>query len=264
MKRNNTNLSICKAIAIILMCAGHTEGPSSMITFIYLFHMPLFFIAAGYFFDKKYLSDPWSFCVKRFKGLYVPFLKWSLFFLIFHNLFFKIGLMNEQYGNWEGGITHPYDWYQFCQRLVHIVFSMGGYDEFLAGAFWFFRALLVASIMFLVLYLLLYGRHKWLNHDTVPLVIIALTIGFAWFKVANGLRIVTLVQGGIRDCWGVMFFAMGVLYRRHEKRIPEHWTLTLLYLALIVGGTLLNFQGMGLKVRLRRWPHCPSPGPSAS
>ena len=83
MKRDNTTLSICKAIAIILMCAGHTEGPGPMINFIYLFHMPLFFIAAGYFFDKKYLSDPWSFCVKRFKGLYVPFLKWSLFFLIF-------------------------------------------------------------------------------------------------------------------------------------------------------------------------------------
>ena len=144
MKRNNTTLSICKAIAIILMCAGHAEGPKPIISFIYMFHMPVFFIAAGYFFDKKYLSDPWTFCVKRFKGLYVPFVKWSVFFLIFHNLFFKIGLMNEQYGNWDGGVTHPYTWYQFWQRLVHIVFSMGGYDEFLAGAFWFFRALLVS------------------------------------------------------------------------------------------------------------------------
>ena len=88
MKRNNTTLSICKAIAIILMCAGHAEGPTLLVTFIYLFHMPVFFIAAGYFFDKKYLSDPWSFCVKRFKGLYVPFVKWSLFCLLFHILLF--------------------------------------------------------------------------------------------------------------------------------------------------------------------------------
>ncbi len=222
MKRNNTTLSICKAIAIILMCAGHAEGPTLLVTFIYLFHMPLFFIAAGYFFDKKYLQDPWTFCKKRFKGLYVPFVKWSVFFLVFHNLFFKIGLLNEQFGNWEGGVTHPYTWHQVWQRLVHIVFSMGGYDEFLAGAFWFFRALLVASIVFLVLYLLLYNRRRWLNHDSVPWVIIVLTIGFAWFKVYNQLTISTLVQGGIRDCWGVMFFAMGVLYRRHEQRIPEH------------------------------------------
>ena len=233
------------------MCAGHAEGPTLLVTFIYLFHMPVFFIAAGYFFDKKYLSDPWSFCVKRFKGLYVPFVKWSLFFLVFHNLFFKIGLMNEQFGNWTGGVTHPYTWHQFCQRLVHIVFSMAGYDEFLAGAFWFFRALFVASIVFLVLYLLLYNRHKWLNHDTVPIVIAVLALGFAWFKVANHLSIVTLVQGGIRDTWGVLFFSLGVLYRRHESRIPEHWALTLLYLGLLIVGAVLGFQGMALKVELR-------------
>ena len=42
MKRNNTTLSICKAVAIILMCAGHAEGPTLLVTFIYLFHMPVF------------------------------------------------------------------------------------------------------------------------------------------------------------------------------------------------------------------------------
>lgn len=248
MKRNNTNLAICKGIAIILMCAGHTEGPTLLMTFIYLFHMPLFFIAAGYFFDKKYLQDPWAFCKKRFKGLYVPFVKWSVFFLIFHNLFFKIGLLNEQYGNWEGGVTHPYDWHQFCQRLVHIIFSMGGYDEFLAGAFWFFRALLVSSIVFLVLYLLLYKRHRWLNHDTVPAVIAMLAVGFAWFKVSNHLIIATIVQGGIRECWGVLFFALGVLYRRHESRIREHWAQTLLYAAMLVVGATMSWQGMALRI----------------
>ena len=116
-----------------MMCVGHTECYWLIINFIYLFHMPLFFIAAGYFFSKKYEQDPWLFCKKRFKGLYVPFVKWSLLFLVLHNLMFKIGILNEQYGNWENGVTHPYSLHDFCQRLVHIVFSMGGYDEFLAG-----------------------------------------------------------------------------------------------------------------------------------
>lgn len=232
------------------MCAGHTEGPDMMIGFIYQFHMPLFFIAAGYFFDKKYEQDPWLFVKKRFKGLYVPFLKWSLMFLVLHNLMFKIGILNEQYGNWENGVTHPYSLHDFLQRLVHIVFSMGGYDEFLAGAFWFFRALLVSSIVFLVLYLLLHNRRKWLNDDVTLIVIAALALGFAWFKVANGLKIATVVQGGIRDTWGVMFFALGVLYRRHEHRIREHWALTLLYVGLLIGGCFLHFKGLNLKVRL--------------
>jgi len=247
----NTNLSICKGIAIILMCAGHTECPGLIINFIYLFHMPVFFVAAGYFFNKKYVEDPWLFCKKRFKGLYVPFVKWSLFFLVIHNLMFKIGILNEQYGNWENGVTHPYTWHQFCQRLVHIVFSMGGYDEFLAGAFWFFRALLVASIVFLVLYLLLHNRHKWLNDDGTLIAIALLAVGFAWFKVANNLNIATIIQGGIRDCWGVMFFALGALYRRHEHRIKEHWALTLLYALLLLGGCFLHFHGLNLKVELK-------------
>ena len=105
--------------------------------------------------------------------------------------------------------------------------------------------------MFLVLYLLLYNRHKWLNHDTVPVVIAVLAVGFAWFKVANHLTITTIVQGGIRECWGVLFFSLGVIYRRHEQRIVEHWALTLLYATLLVGGAMLGLQGMALKVQLR-------------
>ena len=151
MARNNV-ISICKGIAIILMVMGHAEPPTLISNFIYIFHMPLFFITAGYFFSRKYLDDPWSFCVKRFKGLYVPFLKWSLVFLVLHNLWFDLGILNEQYGNWTGGVTHPYTWRQFFQRLFMIVTSMSGYDEFMAGAFWFFRGLLVASILFLVIY----------------------------------------------------------------------------------------------------------------
>lgn len=42
-------ISICKGIAIILMVVGHVEAPELLTNFIYTFHMPLFFIAAGYF-----------------------------------------------------------------------------------------------------------------------------------------------------------------------------------------------------------------------
>ena len=110
--RNNV-ISICKGIAIILMVLGHTEGPGFLMHIVYLFHMPIFFITAGYFFSRKYLSDSWTFVVKRFKGLYVPMVKWALFFLVIHNLMFKIGLLSEQYGNWENGVTHPYDLHAF-------------------------------------------------------------------------------------------------------------------------------------------------------
>ncbi len=246
----NVSISICKGLAIILMVMGHTEGPHLLLNFIYLFHMPLFFITAGYFFGRKHLDSPWDFCMKRLKGLYVPFVKWSVFFLLIHNILFKIGILNETYGNWEGGVTHPYSFHVALQRLTQIVFSMGGYDEFLAGAFWFFRALLVVSIVFIVVYKALEGRRGWLKADAVLGVIAASALIFALVKIRYGLKITTLVQGGIRECWGMAFFAFGVFYRRHESRFRQHWALTLVYLALLTGGAALGFHGMTLKPRM--------------
>ena len=199
----NHVISICKGIAIILMVVGHTEGPGFLMHIVYLFHMPIFFITAGYFFSRKYLSDPWSFVVKRFKGLYVPMVKWSLFFLLIHNLMFRIGLLSEHYGNWENGVTHPYNLHTFLQRAVNIVTSMSGYDEFLAGAFWFFRALLISSILFLALYYVLDGRWRRLRGNGIVVCICLAALGFAALKIGNGLKVVNVVQGGIREAWGV-------------------------------------------------------------
>ena len=108
MATRNYTISIVKGIGIILMVVGHAEAPWFITNFIYTFHMPLFFIAAGYFFSRKYLSDPWTFISRRVKGLYVPFVTWAVIFLLLHNLWFRIGLLNEVYGNATGGVTHPY------------------------------------------------------------------------------------------------------------------------------------------------------------
>lgn len=249
-KKRNTSISICKGIAIILMVMGHAEGPALLMNFIYLFHMPLFFITAGYFFDSKYEHNPWSFCIKRVRGLYVPFVKYSIIFLILHNVFFHVGILNEQYGNWEGGVLHPYTITDFLNRLQMIVLSMGGYDEFLAGAFWFFRALLIVSIVFLILFVTLHGRRRWLTTDITLAVIATAVLGFTLIKIGFGLRVVTIIQGGIRECWGLFFFAFGLFYRRHEACFRRHGVLTFVYLALLISGAMFHLHGMTLKPRL--------------
>ena len=49
--KHDSSISICKGLAIILMVIGHAEAPGAISAFIYEFHMPLFFITAGYFFN---------------------------------------------------------------------------------------------------------------------------------------------------------------------------------------------------------------------
>ena len=150
MKRDTT-ISVAKGIAIILMVIAHAEAPGWLCKFIFEFHMPLFFITAGYFFSTRYLNDEATFVKKRIKGLYWPFIKWALFFLVLHNWMFDIGILNEVYGNEQGGVLHPWTWHQMQQNIWNIFTAMGGYDAFLCGAFWFFRGLFVASILYLII-----------------------------------------------------------------------------------------------------------------
>jgi len=241
MKRNNA-IAITKAIAIILMVVGHAEAPELLTNFIYTFHMPVFFITAGYFFKRKYLNDPWMFCTKRFKGLYVPFVTWALVFLCLHNVFHYFGILNEHYGNWTGGVTHPYSWQGFIQRVTDVFTVMGGYDEFMTGAFWFFRGLLVASLLFLVLYMLIERRTPLRGGKAAMLICIG-ALAFTALRIWAGTKI-SIPNGGMREVWGLFFFGIGHLFARYEGHIKQHWTLALAYFVALCVAAKLHLHGM--------------------
>lgn len=242
-KEQSTGMAVAKGIAIIAMVAGHAEGPALLTNFIYTWHMPLFFMAAGYFFSERSVDDPWSFISKRFQKLYLPFLKWSILFLLLHNIFFHFGILNEEYGNWTGGVTHPYTLKSAAQRLVLMVTAMAGYDEFMAGAFWFFRGLLVASIVFLILYRLLRTRTP-LHADLAVTLVCALCVAFAAFRLFFSVKLSYYPNGGWREIWGVFFFGAGVLYRRYEHLLPRNFFLLAIGLALMLGAGWLHLSGM--------------------
>ena len=56
MKNYNPSVGYLKALGILLMVLGHSGNTLHVNHFIYMFHMPLFFIASGYCFKEKYLS----------------------------------------------------------------------------------------------------------------------------------------------------------------------------------------------------------------
>lgn len=251
----NTSISIAKGLAIIAVVIGHAGAPGTLSYLMYAFHMPLFFITAGYFFNVKYLDREGEFIRRRIKGLYVPFVKWSLVFLLLYNLWFQWGVMNEQYGNAAGGLLHPYSLRQLLQNAISICVNMSGYDVCMAGAFWFFRALLVASVVFLLYYRFLARRlrmGKVLTTATVCLTALGMVLLCAVF----GLRITGLPQGGYRDLMGIFFFGLGFLYRDWEpflKQECRYWPM-LLYAALLASWTFWHLPvGMPFAVR--------SPGP---
>ena len=141
----NDTISIAKAIGIMLMLVGHAGCPQALNSFIYQFHMPLFFFFSGYCFKDKYLSDFRSFAEKRIKGVYVPFVKYALLFLVLHNVFFHLNIYNGLYG-YNGGVSSLYNWHDIIKRVVKITTSMS-YEEQLLGGYWFLRVLFYTSFM---------------------------------------------------------------------------------------------------------------------
>jgi len=224
--KRDTTISVAKGIAIILMVIAHAEAPGWLCKFIFEFHMPLFFITAGYFFSTRYLHDEATFVKKRVKGLYWPFVKWALFFLILHNWMFDIGILNEIYGNEQGGVLHPWTWRQTQQNIWNIFTAMGGYDAFLCGAFWFFRGLFVASILYLIIYKVLDAgltrltsrtsltSHTSLTRKSIPYLICVIMLLLCAWKTWEGLKVVNLVQGGYREMMGCFFFGVGFIFRQ--------------------------------------------------
>ena len=54
---HNPTLSIAKALCIILMVVGHSGCPAYLHDWIYLFHMPCFFLISGYLLKDRYIDN---------------------------------------------------------------------------------------------------------------------------------------------------------------------------------------------------------------
>ena len=142
----NPSVSIAKGIAIILMVTAHARCGIWWQYYINMFHMPLFLFMSGYCFKEAYFSDTRSFVTKRIKGIWLPFVKWQLIFLLLHNIFFSLDIYNGEYG-FRGRVSHEYSIGETLKNAVFIAVTMS-HGEVLLGGFWFLKSLFVGSFFF--------------------------------------------------------------------------------------------------------------------
>lgn len=145
----NEQLSILKGLGIIFMVVGHSAAPTLLNNFIYLFHMPLFYFASGYFFKADYAMQKRVFVWKRVKGLYFPFVKYGILFLLLHNVFYALHIYSGEYGFMDR-VSAPYTLSETLRRLASCLTF--GANEQLLGAYWFLYSLFVVSVLFLFLF----------------------------------------------------------------------------------------------------------------
>lgn len=121
--------------------------------YIYMFHMPCFFFISGLLFNDKYLKSLKIEIYKRIKGYYWPFVKWSLIFLLFHNLFTYLHIYDDSYSLRD-----------FAFKTIRI-FTMTGSEQLLGG-YWFLISLFWAATISLLFFPLL-SRKKALTKISI-------------------------------------------------------------------------------------------------
>lgn len=139
---------IMKGIGILLVLLGHTWGiPEYLHQAIFSFHMPMFFIVAGYF-SKSYhqVNDKLKTIKKYFRRLVVPFLFTSLLFIIF------FVLLSVAKNDWNIAIR------SFCSVFhADIIGLETPFGRLAIGVMWFLLALFWSKVF--LLYITKYPKY---------------------------------------------------------------------------------------------------------
>ena len=151
----NTEMDIAKGIGIMLMVIGHIGVRYSSL--IYLFHMPLFFIISGYFYNSYYDKRPIEFLKRKLKTLYIPYIKINIIFCVLHNFFIRyylyitdkeiILLNNNDIIN--NVYMTKYSLNDLIFNIIRTILFMS--NEQLSSATWFLRVLFINSILFSII-----------------------------------------------------------------------------------------------------------------
>lgn len=241
-RNRDTTIDILKGIGIILMVIGHSGAPLHFHQIIYLFHMPLFLIASGWFFKEEYLENRKAYAIRKIKGMYFPFVKWSLLFLLLHNVLFYLGIINSSYG-YKGVVGEWYNICDFIKNAFLITFLMDGYDCFILGAYWFMRCLLLGCLMLCFFSVYTSRLTKLPKSDSI-----VLTAGLFGI-IGGGYSLIGIIIPyfpiGYRELMGAFFIGVGFYMRRSEWWKNKYlwiWALVLLLIFEQVHPTNLDYN----------------------
>ncbi|MDY6131353.1 MAG: acyltransferase family protein [Prevotella sp.] len=179
--------------------------------------------------SKKTGGGVCSFIVRRIKGLYLPYIKWSLVFLLMHNIFYHLNLYNGTHG-FRVQVSHLYSWDEFAKKAFNIVFKMSDTEQLL-GAFWFIRALFIASVSVALLHFI-FRRIQMFNR----FIILPFLLFLAYIATKYDIKLPWMGSLGL-VLFSSFFFVAGFSYRKIESK--KFYT----YIAIFIS-TAVTFCGL--------------------
>lgn len=255
MKEKDPRIILIKAICMILVVVDHSGCPPVLLNADLSMLMPIFFICSGYFFKVTWFDNKREYVKRKVMSLYVPFVKWSLIFLMLHNLFYILGIINSQYGNTEGVVSGLYSLREMGTRALHITLSMSQYEGFLLAPYWFMRALFV-SLMVMCVGGWLVKRLTRSAHWAVALMS---TTGFAvaGYMAWQQQPVTWFPQGGYREMMALFFLGVGYAMHKFDHLWQHSWVAMA---AFVVFVTTVAIQPAPLHPSLPMWCAVPITG----
>ena len=215
-------IDIAKGFGIILVVIGHISSiPVIIRSFIYQFHMPLFFILSGFFYKEKYDDNPKPFVYSKIKTLYFSYVKYSIILLLSFCIisFFVLG-------------TTFYSFLGFAKVILFIILGIGGAP--LGGILWFLRSLLLVSLLFVFMRFLL----KKINIDNKKKDILL-------FIAVSGCLIIGF-RTHIQYCnistslVALFFYYVGYLYKKYNNIIKMNEWIAFVCFAVVLFSSFVN------------------------
>lgn len=205
------SVSMTKGVAIILMVMVHARFSHFGDAFINMFHMPLFFFMSGYCFKVSYLDNFKKFALKRIKGAYLPFVKYGLLFLLFHNVFFYLNIYNSDYG-FRGDVSYLYSFVDYLKHAFRIVTTLSGVEHLLGG-YWFLHSYFVAAFISFATIWIFRNKLKYTLTGGGILLIISV--------ISSTIGLSIPYYMGSKEILGAFFIVTGFVYRQNNFHVEN-------------------------------------------
>ncbi len=137
-ERLNT-LDVAKGIGIIFVVFAHINYTPELLTPIYSFHMPLFFILAGVVFHKEKFHSFGAFLKRRWKTMMLPYVIFSVLTIVYV-------FVSERLFDAATDLTRA----EYIEAFVQIFLAQGS-KPVLNTPLWFVPCLFAAEIMYFFL-----------------------------------------------------------------------------------------------------------------
>lgn len=210
------------------MVIGHSGCPKTLHDFIYLFHMPLFFIITGYLFKESYLNSPLYFFKRKIHGLYKPFVLSNLIVL---GIYFLYDIFTSSYQN---SVVYKIS----CLKII----CFTGQLEIL-GSLWFLKTLFFSNV---IIYILIYiaNKNRWALWFPHVVALILLLLGYIIFVLKG--QVIYDIQ---REFITPILLSIGIIFKRVSYLLkPKYFILIMSFCIILLASFFFKIDIAGSQI----------------